>query len=754
MTLDPNTGIVSATSVAGQGGYAVTIQVADATSNKATATLNFGVYSDSSYGGCQMFPPDSIYNQRADLLPIDTTPSHQIPSGSLGRQLHPDFGQGFYPSPGGIPFMRVPANQPLTTANLSGGGQTDVSGNYSWPYPAYPNVVVEGTALGVLGDDHHILILQTGSNNINGPQTAPCTLYESYNYEAVNTLYNAATKTWMLDAAAHYVLNSNKIAADPDHLDSGAQDSDGIPIVPLLIRYSEVPLNVQHPLRITFPSPTNQWVWPGTGCCGNSGPPQGLLYRLKASVNWQAVCPVSTNPQAATLLQALQQYGAYMSDHGSPGFMQGVPDTRWNDSDLGCIKNFHVSDLEVVDNSALEIDPTSGQTKPWVAPATLPGGTTGTAYSTTLAAVGGNPATRQWTVSAGTLPPGLVLNASSGTISGTPTSSTGSPFNFSITATDTASGQASQPRALSIAVTGAALQSASVKGLSPVASNGATTLYIFQFTDTAGYQALSVVNVLINNVLDGRQACYIAYSVANNVLYLVPDNGTGLLPGLVLNGASSTSNGQCTVNGQGSSASGNGNTLTLTLNISFLSSFAGNQVVYLAARDAVSNSGWVTAGVRAVPGAAVTYPNPLSVSPNAGTLLSQSITFTYQDQSDATNLQTVWGLFNTAIDGRGACYFAYYRPGNQIYLIPDNGDGTQANIFTLTGSNGASNSQCSISATGASAQTSGNTLTLTLPITFKTSFAGSKGVWMAAQTLNGAQTSPWQALGEWNVPGH
>ena len=59
----------------------------------------------------------------------------------------------------------------------------------------------------------------------------------------------------------------------------------GIPMVPLLIRYSEVPLGVNHPLRISFPSPTNSWVWPGTGCCGGSGPPQGLLYRLKASVN-------------------------------------------------------------------------------------------------------------------------------------------------------------------------------------------------------------------------------------------------------------------------------------------------------------------------------------------------------------------------------------------------------------------------------------------------------------------------------------
>ena len=237
---------------------------------------------------------------------------------------------------------------------------------------------------------------------------------------------------------------------------AGAQDSPGIPMVPLLIKYWEVPLGARHPLRITMPSPTNGWVWPGTGCCGGSGPPQGLLYRLKASVNWQAICPASTNPQAATVLQALEQYGAYMSDHGSAGFIQGVPDVRWDDNDLACIKNFPVSDLEVVDNSAVEVSAITGQTKPYVVPAALPNATVGTAYSATISAVGGNPANRQWSVSSGALPAGLLLAASTGTISGTPSSSTGSPFSFGITATDTASGYASQPQPFAIVCTGPA----------------------------------------------------------------------------------------------------------------------------------------------------------------------------------------------------------------------------------------------------------------------------------------------------------
>ena len=213
---------------------------------------------------------------------------------------------------------------------------------------------------------------------------------------------------------------------------------------------------VNHPLRITFPGPTNGWVWPGTGCCAGSGPPQGLLYRLKASVNWQATCPASTNPQAATVLQALQQYGAYMSDHGSAGFITGAPDPRWNDDDLGCIKRLHVSDLEVVDNSALHISDISGQTKPYVVPATLPAAAVSSSYSATVSAVGGDPANRRWTIASGALPGGLFLNASTGAITGSPTSSAGSPFQFSVAATDTISGFASGAQSFTLTVTGTA----------------------------------------------------------------------------------------------------------------------------------------------------------------------------------------------------------------------------------------------------------------------------------------------------------
>lgn len=78
----------------------------------------------------------------------------------------------------------------------------------------------------------------------------------------------------------------------------------------------------------------------------------------------------------------------------------------------------------------------------------LPNGTVGSIYSTTLSASGGT-APYTYSITSGSLPAGLSLNTSTGVISGTPSSS--STANLTVTATDTNSATGS--RAYSLAVT-------------------------------------------------------------------------------------------------------------------------------------------------------------------------------------------------------------------------------------------------------------------------------------------------------------
>ncbi len=107
----------------------------------------------------------------------------------------------------------------------------------------------------------------------------------------------------------------------------------------------------------------------------------------------------------------------------------------------------------------------------------VPAGTTGTAYSATLAASGGTPA-YNWSVTSGALPPGLTLSTS-GAISGTPTTS--GSYSFVAQVKDSASGVATYTYSMSIAAgtpttPPLAISTASVPGGTAGTAYASTTL--------------------------------------------------------------------------------------------------------------------------------------------------------------------------------------------------------------------------------------------------------------------------------------
>jgi Putative Ig domain len=115
----------------------------------------------------------------------------------------------------------------------------------------------------------------------------------------------------------------------------------------------------------------------------------------------------------------------------------------------------------------------------------LSGGVTGTAYSQTLQANGGNPP-YTWSITLGTLPANLSLNTSTGAIAGTPTATGTSSFTVKVTD----SAQASATASLSITINGAlaitttSLPGGSVGALysSTVQASGGATPYTWKIT--------------------------------------------------------------------------------------------------------------------------------------------------------------------------------------------------------------------------------------------------------------------------------
>ncbi|MCW2936855.1 MAG: hypothetical protein JWM19_7817, partial [Actinomycetia bacterium] len=149
---------------------------------------------------------------------------------------------------------------------------------------------------------------------------------------------------------------------------------------------------------------------------------------------------------------------------------------------------------------------------------TPPSGQVGTAYTDTLTAAGGT-APYTWSVSAGTLPAGITLNASTGVLAGTPTA--GGTANFTIKVTDAAGLTATHATSITIlagALTIAA--SANVATTTP----GATVSYTITATNS-GQIALTGATLTdpLSGVLDDASYNGNAAATAGTVSFASPN---------------------------------------------------------------------------------------------------------------------------------------------------------------------------------------------------------------------------------------
>jgi len=283
----------------------------------------------------------------------------------------------------------------------------------------------------------------------------------------------------------------------------------------------------------------------------------------------------------------------------------------------------------------------------------------------------------------------------------------------------------------------------------PPGGTGDVQTFTFTVSDPKGAQALNIINVLINNALDGHGACYLAYIRPTNTLALVDDGGTSLTGAIVLNGgAASLSNSQCSINGVGSSALAAGNSLTLTINVSFRQGFSGNRIVYLAGREAdETTSGWTTVGTWKVPQSnSPTGPSVSYLTPASSVLVGTDVTYTvtFNDTNGWHDLGVVNVLINNALDGRSACYLAFVPATSQVYLVNDAGDTLVAGSAGVSGSSSIQNSQCKITPTGSIG--TGTSLSLTFNANFAASFMGNKVIYAAARSNGDVLNSGWQPV--------
>jgi hypothetical protein len=276
---------------------------------------------------CQIFPANNPWNQRVDRLPVARNSGALIASIGLGAPVHPDFGSGVYAGgPIGIPITIATKHTRRVPVSFNYGSESDRG-----PYPIPRNAQIEGGPNA--GGDRHVIVVDR----------ANCK-----DYELFSAYPKAGGRRWQAGSGAIFNLRSNHLR--PAGWTSA--DAAGLPILAGLARYDEVRHGaIDHALRFTAPCTAPSFVYPArhqASTCSGFYPPMGLRVRLKASVN------VSGLPyQARVVAQALKRYGLILADNGSPWFISGAPDPRWNNDALHLLDQLHGSDFEVVNTSSL-----------------------------------------------------------------------------------------------------------------------------------------------------------------------------------------------------------------------------------------------------------------------------------------------------------------------------------------------------------------------------------------------------------------
>ena len=267
---------------------------------------------------CTVFPSGNVWNQRVTGLPVRRDSRQLLASIGLGSHLHPDFSNhGAF----GIPINVVNSRTPRYRVAFQYRAESDPG-----PYPIPPKPKIER------GSDRHLILVDRDA----------CRLYEVYSAIRVGT-------KWTAGSGAIWNLASNALRP----VGWTSADAAGLPILPGLVRYDEVERGaILHALRFTAPRTRRAFIYPARHQAGATSapnaPPMGLRIRLKRSVSLAGFAP-----QARAILVALRDYGMILADNGSPLYVSGIPDPRWNDDQLHQLARLTGADFEVVDTSRL-----------------------------------------------------------------------------------------------------------------------------------------------------------------------------------------------------------------------------------------------------------------------------------------------------------------------------------------------------------------------------------------------------------------
>jgi len=247
----------------------------------------------------------------------------------------------------GIPYNLVWSSTTARQGVAVASSQSDTAPVGGVPIP--PDAIAEQDVIGQAhpnstGGDQHLLLVDVSSGMV----------YELY--QATRTTFNGTQ--WQANQLTIWFTTSNVLR--PDTITSA--DAAGLPITEGLLRWDEVdPIcNIKHAIRMEVSlTKLNAHIWNArhdTNTGGSNNPPFGMRVRMKGSVDTS----VLSDTHSICIFEAAKKYGFLLADNGGDWYIDGVPNSHWNDTTLhndfiniGLPQNT----MEVVDAQAWAVDP-------------------------------------------------------------------------------------------------------------------------------------------------------------------------------------------------------------------------------------------------------------------------------------------------------------------------------------------------------------------------------------------------------------
>lgn len=300
----------------------------------------------------QLFPSSNVWNTNitSALVSSSNTLWVNIINGHAGHNFHPNFGgpplsDGSY---NGIPYnlvwSSITARTPVTLGTYATESDTPPVGGVPIPLSAIVENDIIGTSVTV-GGDQHLLIVDVSSGM-------------TYEMFVASRVVNSSS--WTAAQLTIWYSTSNVLRT------AGwtSADAGGLPVTEGLLRYEEVsPIcNITHAIRMELTLTHGPYIWPARHDADSGGvlnPPFGMRVRMKPGVDLSGLSTISQ-----CIFNAAKRYGFILADNGGDWYIDGMPDSRWDDDQLHTdfiTVGLPLDTMEVIDESTWIVDPNSAQ---------------------------------------------------------------------------------------------------------------------------------------------------------------------------------------------------------------------------------------------------------------------------------------------------------------------------------------------------------------------------------------------------------